>query len=115
MHRKIAAAMLASLTALAVLPAATWAQMDHRGHATPVAQPVAVGTTGTVNTVNPAKRLVNLSHGPIAALGWPAMSMDFVVAPNVDLKAVKPGDPVAFTIGKDAAGMYRIETLTPSK
>lgn len=115
MHRKIAAAMLATLTALTVLPAATSAQMDHRGHATAVTQPGAAGTTGLVNAVNPAKRLVNLSHGPIAALGWPAMTMDFVVAPGVDLNAVKPGDPVVFTIGKDPAGMYRIETLRPSK
>ncbi|GLR77422.1 copper-binding protein (plasmid) [Azospirillum oryzae] len=111
MLRKLTVAAL--LTTISIAPAA-WAQMDHPGHATPVAQPAA-GTTGTVNAVDPAKRLVNLSHGTIAALSWPAMTMDFMVAPGVDLKPVKPGDPVAFTVGKDAAGMYRIETLTPVK
>ena len=33
--------------------------------------------------VDPKARTVNLSHGPIAALGWPAMTMDFGVAEGV--------------------------------
>lgn len=114
MSRKIARTALL-VAAASVSPAISWAQMDHSGHATQTAQPQAAGATGKVNAVDPAKRVVNLSHGPIAALGWPAMTMDFAVAPSVDLKALRPGAEVAFTVGKDAAGMYRIETLTPRK
>ncbi|MBN8897147.1 MAG: copper-binding protein, partial [Rhodospirillales bacterium] len=47
--------------------------------------------TGTVNSVDAAAHKINLSHGPIPALGWPAMTMDFAVAPSVDLSRIKPG------------------------
>ena len=54
-------------------------QMAHAGHND------AHGT-GTVNSVDPAQHKVNLSHSPIPEIGWPAMTMDFPVAPSVDLK-----------------------------
>ena len=38
--------------------------------------------TGTVNSVDPAQHKVNLSHNPIPEIGWPAMTMDFPVAPR---------------------------------
>lgn len=71
----------------------------------------ADATTGKVNKVDAGKHVVNLTHGPIASLGWPAMTMDFGVAPTVDLSAVKVGDTVSFTVGK-ANGVYLIDTLT---
>ncbi|MBP0651882.1 copper-binding protein, partial [Mycobacterium tuberculosis] len=65
-----------------------------------VAAPVAAiaaeaATTGKVNAVDAAKHVVNLTHGPIASLGWPAMTMDFGVAPAIDLSTLKPGDSVS--------------------
>ncbi|MBP2311807.1 copper-binding protein [Azospirillum soli] len=94
------------------------AQMHNHG-AAPVpaaktAEPSA-GTTGKVNSVDPHKHVINLTHGPIPALSWPAMTMDFGVAPTIDLGAIKPGDTVAFTVGKDAKGMYLIDSLKPAK
>ena len=41
---------------------------------------------------------MNLSHNPIPEIGWPAMTMEFPVAPSIDLKAIKPGTRVNFTI-----------------
>jgi Cu/Ag efflux protein CusF len=73
------------------------------------------GTTGAVNVVDAAKHTVNLTHGPIATLGWPAMTMDFGTAPSVDLSGVKPGDVVAFTVLKTPDGGYLIDTLKPAK
>ena len=66
-------------------------QMAHAGHND------AHGT-GTVNSVDPAQHKVNLSHNPIPEIGWPAMTMEFPVAPSIDLKAIKPGMRVNFTI-----------------
>jgi Cu(I)/Ag(I) efflux system protein CusF len=71
-----------------------------------------VSATGSVKKVDAAKRLVNLSHGPIPEISWPAMTMDFAVAPGVDLTAVKAGQNVDFTLvpqGKD----YVITTIKP--
>jgi Cu(I)/Ag(I) efflux system periplasmic protein CusF len=70
--------------------------------------------TGTVNSVDPAQHKVNLSHQPIPDIGWPAMTMDFAVAPSVDLKAIKPGTRVNFTIEKGQGGMYEIKAMTPA-
>jgi Cu/Ag efflux protein CusF len=73
-----------------------------------------VHATGTVNSVDPAQHKVNLSHQPIPDIGWPAMTMDFPVAPSVDLKAIKPGTRVNFTIEKGEGGMYEIKAISPA-
>lgn len=78
--------------------------------AAPVTVQAAEATTGKVNKVDAAGHVINLTHGPIASLGWPAMTMDFGVAPAVDLSAVKVGDTVTFTVGK-AGGVYVIDML----
>ena len=82
-------------------------QMAHEGHSDAHA-------TGTVNSVDPAQRKINISHEPIPAIGWPAMTMDFPVAPSVDLKAIKPGSRVNFTIEQGKSGMYEIQSVQPA-
>ena len=64
----------------------------------------AVQATGTLNTVNPEKRRVNITHTPIPELQWPAMRMDFTVQDGVMLKHLKPGQPVRFTL--EPSGTY---------
>lgn len=71
----------------------------------------ADGTTGKVNKVDTAGHIINLTHGPIASLKWPGMTMDFAVDAAVDLTAVKPGDSVTFTVIKGGKGFYVIDTL----
>lgn len=71
----------------------------------------ADGTTGKVNKVDAAGHIVNLTHGPIASLNWPGMTMDFAVDAAVDLTAVKPGDSVTFTVIKGGKGFYVIDSL----
>jgi Cu(I)/Ag(I) efflux system periplasmic protein CusF len=70
--------------------------------------------TGTVNAVDPAAHKINLSHQPIPALGWPAMTMDFPVAPLVDLSRIKPGSRVNFSIERNKSGMYEIQSVQPA-
>ena len=82
-------------------------QMAHEGHND-------VHGTGTVNSVDPAQHKVNLSHNPIAEIGWPAMTMEFPVAPSVDLKVIKPGTRVNFTIEQGQGGMYEIKAISPA-
>jgi Cu(I)/Ag(I) efflux system periplasmic protein CusF len=51
--------------------------------------------SGVVQAVDAAAKTVSIAHGPVEALGWPAMTMTFQ-APGVDLAAIRPGDAVAF-------------------
>jgi Cu/Ag efflux protein CusF len=82
-------------------------RMAHEGHND------AHGT-GTVNSVDPAQHKVNLSHNPIPEIGWPSMTMEFPVAPSIDLKAIKPGTRVNFTIEQQPGGMYEIRAIVPA-
>ena len=69
--------------------------------------------TGTVNSIDPARHTLNISHTPIPALGWPAMTMDFPVASSVDLSRVRPGSRVEFSIEKGRDGMYEVKSVQP--
>jgi len=70
--------------------------------------------TGTVNSVDPAQHKVNLSHNPIPEIGWPAMTMEFPVAASIDLRSIKPGTRVNFTIEQGHGGMYEIKAIAPA-
>jgi Cu/Ag efflux protein CusF len=42
------------------------------------------------------------------------MTMEFPVATSVDLKPIKPGTRINFTIEKSQSGMYEIKAITPA-
>ena len=73
----------------------------------------AASGTGTVNAIMEGK--VNISHGPIPALGWPAMTMDFDLANSATTEGIKVGQTVTFQLHKRGDGGYEIESLSPSK
>ncbi|MDG3439180.1 copper-binding protein [Nitrospirillum amazonense] len=103
----VAALMITHAPALAAAPP----QMDHdHSGKTPDKTPVG---TGTVNTVDATRRTVTLTHGPITALNWPGMTMDFPVAPGIDLVGLRPGAQVMFTLGRSSAGAYWIDHVMP--
>ncbi|MEO5374431.1 MAG: copper-binding protein [Alphaproteobacteria bacterium] len=101
----------ALLAALLVTGPVTLAAADVQ-----VAQAQATQGTanGTINTVDPAKGILNMTHDPIPALGWPAMTMDFGVAPGVDLKGLAKGAKVSFTVAKLSDGTFRITAIKPA-
>lgn len=51
--------------------------------------------TGTVKKIDSGKGTVTIAHGPVAALGWPSMTMGFKAEPE-QLKDLKEGDEVEF-------------------
>ncbi len=63
-------------------------------------EPATVSGSGVVLAVNAGEFIVNLQHEPIEALGWPAMTMDFAVAPEVDLSQLSVNDKVMFQLEK---------------
>jgi Cu/Ag efflux protein CusF len=105
-----------AMAAAAVMGETHGAHQQHMGE-----MPMAHGPendahgSGTVNSVDPAQHKLNLSHAPIPEIGWPSMTMDFPVAPSVDLNAIKPGTRVNFTIKQQPGGMYEIKVITPAR
>lgn len=47
--------------------------------------------------------LVTISHGPVEAIGWPAMTMGFRAASPELLQDIAPGDPVSFEFRKSGS------------
>lgn len=70
--------------------------------------------TGTVTAVNAKSRKVTLDHGPMPAINWPAMKMEFAVAPSIDLSKVKTGDKVNFTVSGSGSS-YTVQSINPSR
>jgi len=98
--------MKLTLAVAGALALATPAFAQHGGHdhAAPATAAPAAGSikgTGVVKGVNAKAGTIKIHHGPIAALKWPAMTMDFKASPQV-LAAAKTGKSVTFTL--DAAG-----------
>jgi Cu/Ag efflux protein CusF len=69
--------------------------------------------TGTITAVNPANHKITFDHGPIPAINWPAMNMEFAVASAVDLAKLKTGDKVNFTLS-GSAGTYTVQSISPA-
>ena len=52
--------------------------------------------TGVVKKVEPTAGRITLHHDPIAALGWPSMTMPFTVKDRKILTSVRPDQKVQF-------------------
>ncbi len=70
---------------------------------------------GTVNAVDREQRRVNMAHGTIPALGWPPMSMNFVVWPTVNLDLFKAGQKIGFCLTQSGENNYEISGVFPLK
>ena len=58
--------------------------------------PVTHTATGVVKKIEPGIGRITLHHEPIAALGWPSLTMPFNVKDRKILGAVKPEQKVQF-------------------
>jgi Cu(I)/Ag(I) efflux system protein CusF len=54
--------------------------------------------SGIVTATDSRTNKITIQHGPIAALGWPAMTMAFVATPPALLKGVKVGQRIDFAM-----------------
>lgn len=77
--------------------------------------PGATWSRGVIQAVDVEAGSVNITHEPIPALSWPAMTMDLPVTEAVDLSGVKAGDTVEFAIVLGSDDVYRITALSSSK
>jgi Cu(I)/Ag(I) efflux system membrane fusion protein len=51
---------------------------------------------GVVDSVDAKEQTISISHGPVASLKWPGMTMEFKVAHAALLKDLKPGSKLSF-------------------
>ena len=65
-------------------------------------------TSGTINEVNVAKRVINLSHGRIEAFDMMGMTMNFMVADSVDMGTLKEGMTLELEVSKGDGPMFEI-------
>jgi Cu(I)/Ag(I) efflux system membrane fusion protein len=77
----------------------------------PESEIAAVFASGQVEAVELSSRRLKISHGPIDALGWPSMTMEFPVQAGVNLSQIKPGQEVRVALVQEHAGEYVIEQV----
>ena len=80
----------------------------HAHHA--AAQPSAVvEVVGMVKGIDVRAGTMTVAHEPVAALGWPAMTMSFKVAAASLLSGLKAGDRISFQLkGQQVTAVKRL-------
>ena len=107
------------------LKAALGAFGAHGAHGGPETKPAAAPGTpaasgqvhkgqGTVRAVDLQAGTINVEHGPIATLNWPAMTMDFQVKDKALLKGVKPGQSAEIDIVQQGPGQFVVTRIAPA-
>ena len=66
---------------------------------------------GIVKAVDVKARRMRVSHGPIQALGWAPMTMEFDVLPGIDLETINIGQSIHFSLGQSEVGDYVIKVI----
>jgi Cu(I)/Ag(I) efflux system membrane fusion protein len=77
----------------------------------PVPEGSEIMAMGIVKEVREAGHKLTITHDPIEALGWPAMTMDFEVTAETELAGLEPGVRIHFILERDAAGNYVITSI----
>lgn len=78
-----------------------------------VSAPAAAGPitgTGTVTQVDAGAGTITIDHGPIEAVSWPAMTMQFNAERPAILQGIAVGDTVSFTL-KSATEMSVVTSI----
>lgn len=103
---------LISLAVVAASPALALASEDDTGHDMSSHEGMAgIHAEATVNSIGDGT--ANVTHGPIAEIGWPAMTMDLSLLDGAETEGVEAGDDVMMMLEKGPDGMFAIRALTP--
>ena len=79
----------------------------------PTSKSVSHQATGTLDDIDAKTNSVTVTHGPVASLKWPAMTMDFVLANPSLTGKLKPGSTIAIEFVERAQGEWVITKMTP--
>jgi Cu(I)/Ag(I) efflux system membrane fusion protein len=96
-------------------PAAGNADMRmHHGAPAKDASPVLHHASGRIDAIDHAAGKLKITHGPVASMGMPGMTMNFPVEDPDLLTGVKPGDKVDFEFRVDGY-KWIVTRITPQK
>lgn len=73
----------------------------------------SVWAAGRINAIDLEYHELNLDHEAIPAIGWPAMTMDLEVAPEVVLEGLTPGLEIRFRMHEREEYVYEITAIEP--
>ncbi|WP_372992829.1 efflux RND transporter periplasmic adaptor subunit [Sulfitobacter sp.] len=74
------------------------APAEPEAKADPAAEPIVV--SGTVDAFDPTKSMATITHGPMAQIGMPGMTMDFAVDPTLDADTLVMGQEMTLTFAR---------------
>jgi len=77
------------------------------------AKSVSHQASGTLESIDLKGGIVTVTHGPVASLKWPAMTMDFILANPSLVDKVKDGSPVDIEFVERKPGEWVITKLAP--
>lgn len=86
-------------------------RLEGPGTETTPSVPASVFGSGRVEALDVPNRHVRVKHGPIEALGWPGMTMEFDVVPGISLERIQVGQSIHFSIRPNAEGVYEIDMV----
>ena len=69
-----------------------------------------VWTAGTLDRKKDG--VLTITHDPVPEWGWPAMTMDFDLSPEVGISAFDEGQAIRFEMEKMPAGSYQVVAMT---
>lgn len=68
---------------------------------------------GRVESIDVAQRSIVLTHGPVASLHWPPMTMPFKLADPILAEGLAPGQSIRFEFVEPGPGEWLITTIEP--
>ena len=74
----------------------------------------SVWAEAEINSVIVNRRMINVSHDAIGLWNWPAMTMDFIVASDVDMSQLQPGTKLKIEIQNNADNTYEVINVRPA-
>jgi len=80
--------------------------------AEPIVPPMEV--SGTINAVDEAAGMANITHGPMMEIGMPGMTMDFAVDPSLDVTALPEGDEVTLLLKRNPDFSLTLVGIAPA-
>ncbi|NJD36501.1 MAG: efflux RND transporter periplasmic adaptor subunit [Betaproteobacteria bacterium] len=81
----------------------------------PAAKAVSHKASGTLDAIDAKAGSVTVTHGPVASLKWPAMTMDFMLANPSLTDRLKAGSPVDFEFVERKPGEWVITRMNPKE
>ncbi|MCK9381361.1 MAG: efflux RND transporter periplasmic adaptor subunit [Sulfuritalea sp.] len=79
--------------------------------AAPAAQGIGHHAEGKLDAIDAKAGTVSITHGPVASLKWPGMTMDFTLANSGLIGSLKPGATIEFTFVERKPGEWVIVKL----